>query len=163
MNKIKIRLEDLRRKKACKEGLKFYKDFAIAVGKSKGGLPRSLTIPWDAYAMVLALSNHEAKPWVRWAICEGLLPMRSLAEQNLSGANLNYADLSDANLRGANLSDANLRGANLSRANLYGANLRVADLSSANLSGANLRGANLRGADLSYANLSGADLNRGCP
>ena len=69
--------------------------------------------------------------------------------ENLSGADLSWADLRGFNLSGADLSRANLRGANLIGSNLSGANL----------SGANLRGADLRGANLSGANLSGADLN----
>ena len=123
---IKIRLDDLRALNACKDGLKFYKNLAISIGQSRGGLPKSIKIPWSPYAMLLALTNDEARPWVRWAIHRGLLPMWSLAGQDLGGA-----DLYVANLSYANLSYANLYAADLSYANLYGANLSGANLSDA--------------------------------
>jgi Pentapeptide repeats (8 copies) len=82
------------------------------------------------------------------------LPLNSLQEANLRGANLQEANLRGADLRGADLYNANLRGADL-----YNANLRGADLQEANLRGADLRGADLRGADLRGADLHGVDLH----
>ena len=79
-------------------------------------------------------------------------------DDNLSGADLRYADLRGADLRYADLRGAYLRGADLRGASLIGADLSDADLSGANLSDAYLRGADLRGADLSDADLSGAYL-----
>jgi hypothetical protein len=100
--------------------------------------------------------------------------IRTLDENNFSGANLIRASLAGADLRGmnfhmahltkANLSGANLAGAELGSADLRGADLRGARLGEsilfkANLEGADLAGARLCNADLRGANLNGADLS----
>ncbi len=83
---------------------------------------------------------------------------------DLTGADLENTNLEGANLQAALLENVNLKGAvligvNLKRANLKGANLKWADLSNANLSGADLSHATLQGANLIGANLAGARLN----
>jgi hypothetical protein len=77
--------------------------------------------------------------------------------EDLSEANLSFANLREANLSFANLREANLREANLSFANLREANLSEANLSFANLREANLEGANLMGAIISYGQLVSAN------
>ena len=67
--------------------------------------------------------------------------VRSLAGQDLRGANFYHQDLA-----GRDLSMSNLSGAILARANLRGANLGGANLVGANLAGADLAGADLQGA-----------------
>jgi uncharacterized protein YjbI with pentapeptide repeats len=99
------------------------------------------------------------------------------AADDLSGADLRFADLSGANLscfrsegsrtiltfdagqRCSDLSGANLIGADLSGAILQDADLSSANLSDADLSGAHLSLADLSDAYLSDANLTDADLN----
>jgi len=83
----------------------------------------------------------------------------TVANANLSYADLSYANLSSADLRYADLSSANLRYANLSYADLRYADLRYANLSYADLSYADLSYADLSYADLSYANLRYANLS----
>ena len=78
----------------------------------------------------------------------------SLANADLAGACLSWADLAGANLIGANLEDADI-----SWADLIGANLEDANIKDANLKGATLIGANLKDADIERANIYGAVLN----
>jgi len=92
--------------------------------------------------VVLRSLDVERKGWlVEFLIASDLIDIVSLAEADLSGANL-----SGANLTGADLGRANLTGADLSRALLTGANLGKANLTGAKLGGANLERANLVGA-----------------
>jgi uncharacterized protein YjbI with pentapeptide repeats len=83
-------------------------------------------------------------------------PLISLANADLTNANLRgskmwYVDLSNADLSGADLHSANLFGSNLSGTTLNGADLSGADLSAVYLSGANLSNANLVKASLAGA------------
>jgi len=77
----------------------------------------------------LRIIKSDLRKWFMWAVIHGLLPLLSMSEVDLSGADL----------FGANISKADLREADLSRASLSGANLREADLSLADLSRAYLR------------------------
>lgn len=70
------------------------------------------------------------------------------------------ADLTGADLREAIFEHVNLNGAHLSGARLDGAILRHCDLSGADLSGAQLRHASLTLVELRRANLSRCDLRR---
>jgi Pentapeptide repeats (8 copies) len=103
----------------------------------------------------------------------GAGPVVSLANANLSGADLHVvddmqgavlteADLSNTwvmqDLDGATLTRAQLDGADLPEAILRSAYLNAADLSNANLERADLREADLTDADLTGADLTGADL-----
>ena len=90
-----------------------------------------------AFATGWVLPHHHAPP-PRHAPATHV---RSLAGQDLRGANFYHQDLA-----GRDLSMSNLSGAILA-----GANLRGADLSGANLVGADLAGADLAGADLPSA------------
>lgn len=81
--------------------------------------------------------------------------LQDLFEDKVSLANV---DLSNANLIGINLERADLKNANLENARLGDANLAGAYLMGANLKGANLYKANLSGANLTEANLSNAIL-----
>lgn len=83
-----------------------------------------------------------------------------LAEINLAGAILAYADLRQADLARADLRQANLAGAKLGKALLTGAVLAEADLRGADLHEADLRQADLTGANLQGADLSGVDLTQ---
>jgi hypothetical protein len=83
-----------------------------------------------------------------------------LAEADLSGQDLQWANLSQADLRQANLSGADLLGADLSWADLEQANLAAAVLRGADLSGAKVRKAVLTNADLHWAVLHNADLSQ---
>jgi hypothetical protein len=87
--------------------------------------------------------------------------VQALANEQVSMAeiNLSLADLRDLNFRRANLRKANLRSTKLNRADFREAILRGADLASANLSDADFRGAELRGAILNQAVLAGANLS----
>jgi uncharacterized protein YjbI with pentapeptide repeats len=77
----------------------------------------------------------------------------SLANEDLTGA-----DLCDAVMPGSDLSFTFLETARLDRADLTGANLERSVLTRASLRGANLTGASLKGANLGEADLTGADL-----
>src|SRR5438477_94310 len=84
---------------------------------------------------------------------------KSLADSDLSGKVLMFADLAAADLRGADL-----RGADLSNADLRGARLDSAQLVRSEWSGADARGASLVNADVTDAcllavNFDGADLS----
>ena len=137
MTKVQITRDDLITKGACSSGVAYF-DRAYPTGATP-------VIEWTEAEQIRAL--RASAVFVTWAMRVGLLPMLSMAKQDLYGADLRGADLSRANLRGAYLRDANLSGADLSRAELYWADLL----------GANLRDANLRGADLSRANLRWAN------
>lgn len=89
---------------------------------------------------------------LRWAELQGAF----LAEAQLQGAVLCRVQLQGASLLFAQLQGADLRGAELRGAHLGHAQLQGADLSRADLRGADLRGAQLQGADLSGAKLQGA-------
>jgi uncharacterized protein YjbI with pentapeptide repeats len=92
----------------------------------------------------------------------------SMANVDLSGANLHTALLHDKNCNGSNFENANLYNIHLVRAITIKANFRGANLSKSNLSDGNFRGSDFRnakmveaslvGADLSSANFEGADL-----
>ena len=83
-----------------------------------------------------------------------------LADADLKGAILAFANLCEADLKGANLFMTDLREADLRGATLAFANLREADLSGAYLREAELSMADLRGATLAEANLNGTLLDR---
>ncbi|MCP4607584.1 MAG: pentapeptide repeat-containing protein [Planctomycetes bacterium] len=72
----------------------------------------------------------------------------SLANIDLSLANLQSIDLKKAILTNANLTEVNLTGADFRGANLIGADLSRADLTNTNLTSAYLQGANLSEATL---------------
>ena len=88
----------------------------------------------------------------------GWLTDGTLANSQLSGANLRGVALAWANLSGAFLSRINLEEAELSYANFSSANLSEARLARANLDLANLIEADLSGSDLSLVSLKEADL-----
>jgi uncharacterized protein YjbI with pentapeptide repeats len=118
-----------------------------------------LEVEWTYETQIEMLKTSPLKQFFGWAYWTGIVPIFSMAEATLRGADLGGADLSGTNLSGADLSGADLRLANLTEANLSWASLRWADLTEANLTEANLREADLREADLSGADLSGADLS----
>lgn len=103
------------------------------------------------------------------SLAEADLSSANLARAELSGARLHYANLRKANLVRADLTGARLEGADLSSADMTAAILFKANLSHANLSDAGLAmingrwaffsGANLSEANLTKANLSGANLS----
>jgi len=105
------------------------------------------------------------KELVELAVKEGFV-LRGA--DNLSGAQLDYANLREAELRHANLvetnlvkavlADADLTYANLYRGRLFDAVLQRATLTHANLSSASLTSANLHGTRLLNANLTCASL-----
>jgi uncharacterized protein YjbI with pentapeptide repeats len=82
----------------------------------------------------------------------------SLTRANLDGADLRKAILENVTLRGVTATNANLAGAYLPYAILVGADLEGANLEKANLTHANLGTANLRGANLADAYLNSARL-----
>jgi uncharacterized protein YjbI with pentapeptide repeats len=89
----------------------------------------------------------------------------NLADTNLSGVDLKFAQLQGAFLPSANLTNAildvaNLKGAILNNANLTNAKLNIADLTNAILIGANLTGAHLEQADLTGAWVNYANFDR---
>jgi uncharacterized protein YjbI with pentapeptide repeats len=86
-------------------------------------------------------------------------PRKGLLVRFLREAKLSQVNLANAQLRGAVLWFADLKGANLKEADLTGAQLWFADLQSADLTRANLSGAEFTGANLSDANLTWANLN----
>ena len=131
-----ITLEQLKKKNACTEALEA---FETAVGQ------QTADIEWNEAAQGWFLASPLWRRWWGWGHYNGIFPIFSMAQIDLSGANLTGADLSQANLSGANLTGANLTGANLRWAKLRGANLSRADL----------RWATLSGADLSWAKLGG--------
>jgi len=82
----------------------------------------------------------------------------SLAERDLTGADLSGMKLGEVDLSGAFLEAANLSGCDLRGANLENAVLARANLADAQLDGATLCGANLGGAVLAGASFDGCDL-----
>lgn len=87
----------------------------------------------------------------------GWLTDGTLAESQLSGADLHGANLGWINLSGAFLGRINLQDAQLNYANFSGASLVDANLARANLDLANFTEADLRDADFSLATLNEAD------
>ena len=153
MTKVQITRDDLITKGACSSGIAYF-DRAYPTGATP-------VIEWTEAEQIRAL--RDSAVFVTWAMRVGLLPMLSMAKQDLSGADLSRAVLPRANLRGADLSRANLYGADLSGADLSRADLRWSDLCGANLRETNLSGADLSRANLCWgalpqANLRGADL-----
>ncbi len=106
--------------------------------------------------------NPEIQPELADADLKGaILAFANLCEADLKGANLFMTDLREADLRGTILAFANLREArnlckakNLCEADLSGAYLREAELSMADLRGATLADADLNGTLLDRANLT---------
>jgi len=116
----------LRKHNACKKGVDAFNSI----------FPNGFdTSEWTKKKQI-ELYKTELRRYIMWAVSKYLLPLWSMYNANLSGANLSWADLFKANLPWANLSEANLSGANLFGANLSGANLFGANLSGADLSGA---------------------------
>ena len=131
MIKVQITRDDLITKGACDSGIAYF-DRAYPTGATP-------VIEWTEAEQIRVL--RASAVFVTWAMRVGLLPMLSMAKQDLYGADLRGADLSRANLYGADLRDANLRGAGLYGADLRDANLRGTDLSGTDLSGTELSGA----------------------
>jgi uncharacterized protein YjbI with pentapeptide repeats len=108
------------------------------------------------WALEETLANH--KEWLdSHAATGGKADLRNaqLADRELIGVGLRYADLQDANLRSADMLLADLRDACLVRANL-----QEACLVGVNLEGANLEGASLESAmGLLPRQLAGANLH----
>ena len=128
-------------------------------GMASGGIPaRVLLLIAYSRADVLGGDDHKVRV-SRACVVEALDGVSVLAPgDDLTCANLAYADLTGADLTGANLAYANLTYADLRGANLTGANLTYARLTGANLSDAGLASANLASADLTYADLHDAYL-----
>jgi len=136
---MKITEGSLRKTNACEEAVKFFIE----------NFPNGNEIQeWTPLHQFMMLKHPITRKWFGWAFRNELIPLWSMKNYDLSGADL----------RGAYLRGANLRGANLSGASLWGADLSGAYLGRANLSGAYLREADLRGANLTEADLSGAYL-----
>lgn len=133
----------------------------VALGLFAGSLDptRRLIMPVDAGPQGDYRDWEAISEWarsIRPALLEG--SASPLAVQNLTEAELRWADLSDDQLAHANLERANLIGAELRGANLREATLRHAILNGASMQDADLSGADLSGADLNWANLSRSDL-----
>ncbi len=79
-------------------------------------------------------------------------------QRNFAGISLANANLSHADLKGADLSYSELNTVDLSQANLRGADLSYAKLSKVDLRGADLRGAMLIGTDLRDVSLQNTNL-----
>ena len=131
---MKITVEDLERLGACVEGISdFTKQY-----------PSGFSEDWTR-AKQIEILKSPFRMWLQWAWTSGLVPMWSMANENLRNTNLSRVGLIKANLSGTNLNRTNLSGANLSGADLSGASLIKANLNRANLSGTNLSGADLNG------------------
>jgi uncharacterized protein YjbI with pentapeptide repeats len=124
--------------------------------------PKVDTAEW---ALEETLANH--KEWLdSHAATGGKADLRNaqLADRELIGVGLRYADLQDANLKSADMLLADLRDACLVRANLQEACLVGVNLEGANLEGASLESAmgllprQLAGANLHEASLPAAIL-----
>jgi uncharacterized protein YjbI with pentapeptide repeats len=115
--------------------------------------PKIASAEWE---LEEALANH--KEWLdSHAATGGKADLRNaqLADRELIGVGLRYADLQDANLKSVDMLLADLRDACLVRANL-----QEACLVGANLEGANLEGASLESAmGLLPRQLAGANLH----
>jgi uncharacterized protein YjbI with pentapeptide repeats len=118
--------------------------------------PEPPKIDGAEWALEETLANH--KEWLdSHAATGGKADLRNaqLADRELIGVGLRYADLQDANLRSADMLLADLRDACLVRANL-----QEACLVGVNLEGANLEGASLESAmGLLPRQLAGANLH----
>jgi uncharacterized protein YjbI with pentapeptide repeats len=148
---ITIRRSDLVLHGACEPGLDWFDAFVKVLEQDT-----DLTVNWDPFAMVMALTNRGAQYWCGWAIEKGIIPSWSLAKVDLTGTNLRGANLTDANLSGADLTEADLPRAYLRRANLTGTNLTGTYLTGAYLNDANIVGAKLYGTNFYGADLTGA-------
>jgi len=149
-----VTVEQLEKLRACLRAV-------IAFRAAVGG--QTADIEWNTAAQGLMLGDPTWRKWWGWAVANRIIPVWSMHEKDLCGADLRDANLNGADLRGTKLNNADLRGVDLRWANLYwadlcGANLEKADLCEADLSGADLRGANLEGANLIGADLRGANL-----
>jgi uncharacterized protein YjbI with pentapeptide repeats len=105
-----------------------------------------------------AVDRLRAEGWLTTGDSAALLKQANLANSDLQGVDLQYANLQQANLNGSNLQQSNLQYANLQQAYLNGTNLQQAYLGSANLRQANIRSVNLQQAYLGSANLQQAFL-----
>lgn len=118
-------------------------------------------LDWTRENQIKAIQGP-LKAFIGRLIASGLLPLWSMRDVDLSGADLSYLALPGADFVGANLSGADLYGADLFRANLSKANLSRANLEWANLTrtlliAANLSGANVSDASVYLADLTGSD------
>ena len=117
-------------------------------------MPRTITVPSIATAMVLALvwhasaAGHLAPDQVRARLEAAGKGKASFAGADMTGDDLTGLDLSGANLAGAKLAGANLHGVKLVGADLAGADLSKADLTETWIMKANFDHANLHGATL---------------
>lgn len=114
--------------------------------------------------------EEERRQQLRHELLIALDAGESVAERDLTGADLSELDLSGRDLRGAFLERADLRGAKLNGANLEravlvracldGASLRDAHLSGTNFGNASLVGTDCSGATMTDAVLEQADLSK---
>jgi uncharacterized protein YjbI with pentapeptide repeats len=108
---MKITVETLTSKDACKEGIKKFAEL----------YPDGFDLSEWTEEKQIEFIKGPLRPYFWWAINKKLIPQWSMRGANLRGANLR-----DADLQGANLYDADLQGANLHDANLHDADLRGA-------------------------------------
>jgi len=86
-------------------------------------------------------------------------PGIDLSDEDLEGANLEYAELKGAKLFGSNLSYVHLRGSNLKDVDLHDALLLASDMSHANLTRTNFSDADLSHADLTWCTTEKLEIN----
>ena len=110
-----ITLEQLKLKSACSPALK---EFEKVVGQ------QTADIEINPAAQGWILASRFWRRFLGWAWNEGIIPMWSMREVNLSIADLSIADLRRANLSETDLSQADLSNADLSKADLRGVDLR---------------------------------------
>jgi uncharacterized protein YjbI with pentapeptide repeats len=107
-----------------------------------------------------ATADEDARQMLRALVQLAIEHRESLAQRDLTCADLHGLDLSEMDLKGAFLEGADLRGVVLYRAQLSNAVLARADLTGADLTGADLSGATLAAATLRDTNLSDTVLIR---
>jgi hypothetical protein len=113
----------------------------------------------SSYSANLAYSDNLSYANLSYANLYGTdLSYANLSYANLYGTDLSYANLSYANLYAAELSNATLHNSILSNATLHNAILFGSDLSNATLQNAILFGSDLTSADLTNADLTSAIL-----
>jgi uncharacterized protein YjbI with pentapeptide repeats len=148
---VKITVKQLHELNACYDGIEAFCQYT-----------NEEEFLWTCETQIEVLKSP-LKYYLNWAFCKNLLPIWSMEDINLQGAdlqkiNLKCFNLCCANLQGADLQYANLSFTNLRYANLRGANLQYAELYCTNLQYASLQNANLQNANLQCANLQNAKL-----
>lgn len=159
---ITIHRQDIKDRHARDESLLYaFRRVQAALGQSG----EDLTLEWDCFAMLSALSHPGLGPYWGLLVHHGILEKLPLHQVDLSGLSLEGSflerfDLRSVDLTNTDLGNSYLAGANLHEVHLRGTRFRGANLRKSNLINATFTEVDFREADLEESYTQGCTFTR---